>query len=49
MFTVNIAIVIFFLKLLLVYDLIFCPITELQFSNFFQTYLLKLAEMVLNC
>ena len=29
----------------LVYDLIFCPISELQFSNFSQTYLLKLAEM----
>ena len=33
----------------LVYDLIFCPIAELQFSNFFQTYLLKLTEIVLNC
>ena len=32
-----------------VYDKIFCPIAELHFSNFFQTYLLKLAEMVLNC
>ena len=32
----------------LVSDPIFCPITELQFSNFFQTYLLKLMETALN-
>ena len=29
-------------------DPIFCPITELKFSNFFQTYLLKLTETALN-
>ena len=32
----------------LVSDPIFCRITELQFSNFFQTYLLKLTETALN-